>query len=176
MHKPPIPFFEPFYAEMISIYHDRLGTNILGKGDGQHRLFCFQYAGGVQSASQEACCALCKAHHNCGAGVWLVNGKVTQCYLKSGATQPYTRAGRYACVPKKNETVWLRADEVDLQQQQQQQQPRRVFARNLLPLVAPGQFELPTATVTATVNDDGGSITLQASVRKPLPLSHRILK
>jgi hypothetical protein len=98
-----------------------------------------------------------------------MNGKEPQCYLKSGASQPYTRPGRYACVPKKDETthqnedlamVMMTTGDGHLDRTHQHQQ--RVFARNLLPLVAPGQFELPITTVTADVNDDG-SITLTAS-------------
>ena len=107
--------------------------------------------GGVESTDQDACCALCKANPKCGAGVWLMNGEQPQCYLKSGAAKPYTRAGRYSCVPKNaSQPVQLRAT------------TGRVFARNLLPLTAPGRFELPDATVTASVSNDG-TVRLTAS-------------
>ena len=77
-----------------------------------------------------------------------MNGKEPQCYLKAGATKPYTRAGRYACVPKKNDT----SDNVITTVSQA---TGRVFARNLLPLTAPGRFELPSVSVSASVSDDG---------------------
>eukprot|EP01051_Picozoa_sp_SAG22_P011376 SAG22_NODE_1086_length_5629_cov_2.137251_4_plen_540_part_00 len=107
--------------------------------------------GGARSQTQSACCGLCAAHPKCVAAVWLMNGEIPQCYLKAGATTPYTRAGRYACVPKTNTSATASADA----RAQQALVTGRVFARNLLPLTAPGRFELPSASVTAAVSDDG---------------------
>ena len=81
-----------------------------------------------------------------------MNGKQPQCYLKASVTKPYTRAGRYACVPKNISEVATSRTQLT----------GRVFTRNLLPLTAPGRFELPPASVTASIGDDG-TIKLKAT-------------
>jgi beta-mannosidase len=59
-------------------------------------------APGVACDSPTACCALCNASATCAVGVWV--GPPGHCYLKTNASQPYSRVGggRYACTP--NET------------------------------------------------------------------------
>lgn len=56
---------------------------------------------GIASTSPSACCTLCKASVSCVVGVWV--GPPGHCYLKTNASQPYSRVGggRYACKPNK---------------------------------------------------------------------------
>ncbi len=56
---------------------------------------------GIASESPKACCALCNISVECVVGVWV--GPPGHCYLKTNASQPYSRpgGGRYACTPNK---------------------------------------------------------------------------
>jgi hypothetical protein len=51
----------------------------------------------LTSASPEVCCAQCAAAKGCAFGVWLMNANLPQCYLKTKAAKPYSRAGRTSC-------------------------------------------------------------------------------
>ena len=56
--------------------------------------------GTLVSNSTEMCCAQCKATKGCAVGVWLLNGAAGgQCYMKGGASKPYTHTRRYSCTP-----------------------------------------------------------------------------
>jgi hypothetical protein len=113
---------------------------------------------------QYSCCGACDADPQCVTTVLVFKA----CYLfnKDAIGQSYSRPGHGVSCQTKNysnyATESLAATKDVDASTAFASMGGTVLARNLLPLVAPGQFELPTSKVGATVADDG-TITLTAT-------------